>query len=134
MTQEKRSWIQVRREADTVRAIMETRRMAQSLGFDDYHCQKISTAVSELVRNIIKYADSGEVIIAPITRANQTGLEITIKDRGVGIADIDQAMKDDFSSSGTLGLGLPGVKRLMDEFEINSEVDVGTEIIITQWL
>lgn len=134
MTQEKRSWIQVRREADTVRAIMETRRMARSLGFDDYHCQKISTAVSELVRNIIKYADSGEVIIAPITRANQTGLEITIKDRGPGIANLDQAMQDDFSSSGTLGLGLPGVKRLMDEFEINSEVDVGTEIVIRQWL
>ena len=133
MIQGKRSWIQIRREADTVRAVMETKRMAHSLGFDNYHSQKVATAVSELVRNIIKYADSGEVIIAPIYRANRTGIEVTVKDRGVGIADIDRAMEDDFSSSGTLGMGLPGVKRLMDEFEISSEVDVGTEVVIRQW-
>ena len=124
----------MRREADTVRAIMETKRMALSLGFDDYHCQKIATAVSELVRNIIKYADSGEVILSPLTEAKKTGIEITVQDRGPGIVDLNRAMEDDFSSSGTLGLGLPGVKRLMDEFEISSEVDVGTRIIIKQWL
>lgn len=134
MVQEKRSWIQVRREADTVKAIMETKRMARSLGFDDYHCQKVSTAVSELVRNIIKYADSGEAIIAPITKNRKRGIEITIQDRGPGIADLDRAMQNDFSSSGTLGLGLPGVKRLMDEFEISSEVDLGTRVVIRQWL
>lgn len=133
MIQEKRSWIRVRREADTIRAIMETKRMARNLGFDDYHCQKIATAVSELVRNIIKYADSGEVIISPIT-TKKTGIEITVQDRGVGIADLNRAMQDDFSSSGTLGLGLPGVKRLMDEFEISSEVNVGTRIVIKEWL
>ena len=134
MNWEKRSWIKVRREADTVRAIMESKRMADRLGFDDYHCQKIATAVSELVRNIIKYADWGEVIISPITEAKKTGIEITVQDRGSGIADLDCAMQDDFSSSGTLGLGLPGVKRLMDEFAISSEVNVGTRIVIKQWL
>ena len=134
MIQEKRSWIKVRREADTVRAIMETKRMARSLGFDDYHCQKIATAVSELVRNIIKYADWGEVIIAPVMQGKKTGMEITIQDKGPGIADLDRAMQDDYSSSGTLGLGLPGVKRLMDEFAISSEVDVGTRIVIKEWL
>ncbi len=134
MIQEKRSRIRIGREADTVRAIMESKRMAHSLGFDDYHCQKIATAVSELVRNIIKYADWGEVTISPITEAKKTGIEITVQDRGSGIADLDSAMQDDFSSSGTLGLGLPGVKRLMDEFAISSEVDVGTQIIIRQWL
>lgn len=134
MIREKRSWIKIRREADTVRAVMESKRMARSLGFDDYHCQKIATAVSELVRNIIKYADWGEVIIAPVMQGRKTGMEITIQDRGSGIADLDRAMQDDYSSSGTLGLGLPGVKRLMDEFAISSEVDVGTRIVIKEWL
>ena len=134
MTQVKRTWIQVRSEADTIRAIMETKRTAHSLGFDDYHCQMISTAVSELVRNILKYAGSGEVIIVPLIQERRTGIEIIVKDRGPGIADLDQAMQDDFSSSGTLGLGLPGVKRLMDEFEINSEVNLGTQVVIKQWL
>ena len=134
MTQLKRTWIQVRGEADTIRAIMETKRIAHSLGFDDYHCQMISTAVSELVRNILKYAGSGEVIIVPLIQERRTGIEIIVKDRGPGIADLDQAMQDDFSSSGTLGLGLPGVKRLMDEFEINSEVNLGTQVVIKQWL
>ena len=134
MIQGKRSWIQIRREADTVRAVMETKRIAQSLKFNHYQSQKVATAVSELVRNIIKYADFGEVIIAPIYQANRTGIEVTVKDRGVGIADLDRAMEDDFSSGGTLGMGLPGVKRLMDEFEISSKVDFGTEIVIRQWL
>ena len=134
MTQVKRTWIQVRGEADTIRAIMETKRTAHSLGFDDYYCQMISTAVSELVRNILKYAGSGEVIIVPLIQERRTGIEIIVKDRGPGIADLDQAMQDDFSSSGTLGLGLPGVKRLMDEFEINSEVNLGTQVAIKQWL
>lgn len=133
MIQGKRSWIKIRREADTVRAIMETKRVTQSLEFDDYQSQKVATAVSELVRNIIKYADSGEVIIAPIYRANRVGIEATVKDRGVGIPDLDRAMQNDFSSSGTLGMGLPGVKRLMDEFEISSEVNVGTKVVIRQW-
>ncbi len=134
MTQAKRNWIQVRSEADTIRAIMETKITAHRLGFDDYRCQIIATAVSELVQNILKYAGSGEVIIVPLTQERRTGIEITVKDRGPGIADLDQAMQDDFSSSGTLGLGLPGVKRLMDEFEINSQVNVGTQVVIKQWL
>ena len=113
---------------------METKRMAKNLQLDDYQSQKVATAVSELVRNIIKYADFGEVIIAPIYRANRTGIEVTVRDRGVGIADLDRAMQDDFSSGGTLGMGLPGVKRLMDEFEISSQVNVGTEVVIRQWL
>ena len=134
MTQVKKSWIQVRSEADTIQAVLQTKRMAHSLGFDEYNCQMISTAVSELVRNILKYAGSGEVIIVPLTQERRTGIEIVVKDRGPGIADLDQAMQDNFSSSGTLGLGLPGVKRLMDEFEINSEVNVGTQVVIKQWL
>ena len=134
MTQAKRNWVQVRSEADTIRAIMETKITAHRLGFDDYRCQIIATAVSELVQNILKYAGSGEVIIVPLTKERRTGIEITVKDQGPGIADLDQAMQDNFSSSGTLGLGLPGVKRLMDEFEINSQVNVGTQVVIKQWL
>ncbi|NER24624.1 MAG: anti-sigma regulatory factor [Symploca sp. SIO1C2] len=134
MIHEQRSQIHIRVEADTIRAIMASKQTANRLGFDNYQCQMISTAVSELVRNILKYAGSGEVIIVPLTQGRRTGLEIIVKDRGPGIADLEQAMQDDFSSSGTLGLGLPGVKRLMDEFEINSELNVGTEVVIRQWL
>lgn len=134
MIEKKWTRIPVRREADTVRAIMETKRMARSLGFDDYRCQKVSTAVSELVRNIIKYAYWGEVIIAPVIEGKRAGIEIAVRDKGPGIADLECAMADDYSTSGTLGLGLPGVKRLMDEFEISSQVDVGTKIVIKEWL
>ncbi|MCW6036986.1 anti-sigma regulatory factor [Spirulina subsalsa FACHB-351] len=127
-------WIVIHREADITRSIFESQRMAQSLGFDHGRAQMIATAVSELARNIIKYAQKGKIIITPLNERRRSGIEIICQDTGPGIPNVDQAMEDYFSSSGTLGLGLPGVKRMMDEFEITSIVNQGTKVIIRKWL
>ena len=120
-------------EADTTRALLEARVFAQSLGFSEVDTQMIATAVSELARNIIKYAEKGEIIIDTIEKGHQSGIEIIARDVGPGISDIEQAVSDNYSSSGTLGLGLPGVKRMMDEFEIQSVVGQQTIVTIRKW-
>ena len=93
----------------------------------------IVTAVSELARNIIKYATRGEVSIDRIVKDFHVGIEIVARDRGPGISDIEQAIADNYSSGGTLGLGLPGVRRMMDEFEIQSAEGKGTMVRIRKW-
>lgn len=134
MSQDKSRWIGIKRESDIITSIFETERMAKMLGFDDRTGKMIATAVSELARNIIKYAGKGKIIIIPIQDKRRSGLEISCQDQGPGIPDLEWAMKDSSSSSGTLGLGLPGVKRMMDEFEVESAVKKGTKIIIKKWL
>ncbi|NEO85645.1 MAG: anti-sigma regulatory factor [Spirulina sp. SIO3F2] len=126
--------IWVRQESDITRSVIETERIAKQLGFEDFSAKMIATAVSELARNIIKYADRGQVTIAAIDQEKKLGLEIVCQDNGPGIVDIAKAMEDRYSSSGTLGLGLPGVKRMMDHFEINSIINKGTKITIRKWL
>ncbi len=133
MNQPNPIWISVKSESDLTRSIVEAKRVAGAIGFDHNASQMIATAVSELARNILKYAAKGEVIIASIQKGYRVGIEITVQDRGPGIADVEQAMADHFSSSGTLGLGLPGVKRMMDEFEINSVLEKGTRVTIKKW-
>ncbi|MEM9540397.1 MAG: anti-sigma regulatory factor [Cyanobacteria bacterium P01_E01_bin.42] len=127
-------WIGIARESDVTRSIVETKRIAIALEFDENTATKIATAVSELARNIIKYADNGKIIISPLEEEKRVGIEIISQDTGPGIADIEAAMKDRYSSSGTLGLGLPGVQRMMDDFEIHSSLDKGTKVIIKKWL
>jgi serine/threonine-protein kinase RsbT len=121
-------------DADVTTSLLNARVLAGVVGFDGVTQQRIATAVSELARNILKYAGSGEVILAEALCRRQRGIEVTVRDRGPGIEDIEQALQDQYSSSGTLGLGLPGVKRMMDEFEINTEVGRGTTVVIRQWL
>lgn len=94
----------------------------------------VATAVSELTRNILKYAGSGEFRIYQIERAAGRGVEIEVSDHGPGIPDVESAMSDHFSSSGTLGLGLPGVKRLMDDFSLDSSATTGTRIRAKKWI
>ncbi|MHC5023936.1 MAG: ATP-binding SpoIIE family protein phosphatase [Planctomycetota bacterium] len=125
--------IHVRSEGDITRAIVETSQVARSLGFDAPAVNKIATATSELARNIIKYAGTGEILIRQAGNGGGIGIEIAARDRGPGIADVDTAMQDHYSSSGTLGLGLPGVRRMMDDFEIETEVDRGTTVTIRAW-
>ncbi len=108
--------------------------MVSEMGFDDAMTAQISTAVSELGRNILKYAGTGEVMFERITEDHHSGLRATVRDNGPGIADLDQAMSDHYSTSGTLGLGLPGVKRIMDEFDIASAPGKGTRVVVTKWL
>jgi len=134
MNQQKSVWIGVNRESDITRSIIETERMAKIIGFDHNTAKMIATAVSELARNIIKYADKGKIIITPIQEDRRSGIEIICQDTGPGIPNIEQAMKDSYSSSGTLGLGLPGVKRMMDDLQIYSEINKGTKVILKKWL
>lgn len=123
----------VRSESTATRAVLAGSRLAQEIGFSPAERQGISTAVSELARNIIKYAGAGEITLERIGTEGQAGIQITARDRGPGIPDIEAAMRDHFSSSGTLGLGLPGVRRLMDDFEIDSKPGMGTRVVIRKW-
>lgn len=121
-------------EPDATRAVMQTRRSATAAGFDPARISILGTIASELVRNILKYAVSGELIIRPISDAGRTGLELVAADRGPGIPDIERAMRDHVSTSGTLGLGLPGVKRMSDDMMIESTVGIGTTVTVRKWL
>jgi anti-sigma regulatory factor (Ser/Thr protein kinase) len=121
-------------EADLTRALLETGRMVSEIGFEEAAASHINTAVSELGRNILKYAGSGELALELVTEDHHSGVRATVHDSGPGIEDLDQAMADHYSTSGTLGLGLPGVKRMMDEFHIDSATGKGTRVVITKWL
>lgn len=114
--------------------VLEAKKLAGELGFEPQIVQMLATAASELGHNIIKYAGRGHITLSPVRKAGKNGLEITCRDSGPGIADIEQALQDNYSSSGTLGLGLPGLKRMMDEFEIESTLGQGTTVTVRKWL
>ena len=105
-----------------------------AIGFDEVVSQMIATAVSELAHNIVKYAGGGEIRMDRIDSGSQAGIEVVARDRGPGIENIEKAMTDHYSSGNTLGLGLPGVKRMMDEFELDTEPGRGTTVTIRKWL
>src|SRR2546428_10350927 len=100
--------------------------MATELGFPTGDARLIATAISELARNIVSYARKGEITLKMVQALSRQGVLIIASDSGPGIQDIPQALRDGFSTSGSLGLGLPGVRRLMDEFEITSQPGGGT--------
>ncbi|MDH3986680.1 MAG: ATP-binding protein, partial [Gammaproteobacteria bacterium] len=110
----------IRTEMDASRTVLESTLYSREAGFDETPSRMIATAVSELVRNILKYAGSGEIRLRRVKKPGHRGIEIEAADEGPGIADCAAAMDDHFSSGGTLGLGLPGVKRMMDEFSLES--------------
>ncbi len=120
-------------DTDIVKARQEGRKAAADAGFAFTELALIATAISELARNIVRYARSGEIAIRPITNSTRRGIQIVAQDQGPGIRDLEQALQVGFSTSGGLGLGLPGVRRLMDEFEIQSELGQGTRVSITKW-
>ena len=120
-------------EMGIARAILEIRRISGELGFGAADQSRVATAASELARNILKYAGTGHVTIESLQRDGRVGIEIVAADRGPGIQNIEQAMQDHFSSGGTLGLGLPGVRRLMDDFTIDSRPGQGTRVVVRKW-
>ena len=126
--------VTVASDTDIVTARQRGRTLAAALGFTSGDATIVATAISELARNIVLYAKRGEVVVVPVEVKDNRGLIITARDEGEGIADIRQAMQDGYSTSGRLGVGLPGVKRLMDEFEIVSEAGKGTTVTMTKWL
>ena len=124
----------IRNEMDVRRVVLESTRFSQEAGFDETPSRMIATAVSELARNILKYAGSGQLRMQRIEEQGRRGIEIEVFDHGPGIENVDAAMSDHFSSGGTLGLGLPGVKRLMDEFSLESSPGEGTRVTVRKWL
>lgn len=94
---------------------------------------KLITAASELVRNMLKYGQGGQVSIEAVSKSNQFGVRLVFTDEGPGIADLELAMKDGYSTGKSLGLGLPGTKRLVNVFQIESTVGVGTKVSIIKW-
>ena len=120
-------------DVDIIDARQKGRALATNIGFSAGDSTLIATAISELARNIVIYARRGEVILKSIERHGRNGIVVVAKDNGPGIVNIEQALRDGFSTSGSLGLGLPGVRRLMDEFDIISEAGRGTAVTITKW-
>jgi serine/threonine-protein kinase RsbT len=127
--------VAVLKESDVVTARQKGREVSLRLGFTGSDLTIIATAISEIARNIVVYAHQGEIALGPVMIGNRHGISVAARDSGPGIPDIAAAMRDGFSTGiRSLGLGLPGAKRLMDEFEIQSEVGVGTTVIMRKWL
>ena len=125
--------VAINSDQDIVLARQSGRALATELGFTASDATLIATAISELARNIVSYARKGKITIQKVNGVNRDGLSITASDDGPGIPDVHQALRDGFSTSGSLGLGLPGVRRLMDEFEIKSKPGRGTTVVVKKW-
>jgi serine/threonine-protein kinase RsbT len=125
--------VPIKSERDIVVARQRGRALATKIGFSISDATLIATAISELARNIVSYAGEGMIAMNAIYNSTREGLLIVASDEGPGIADIPRAMRDGFSTSGSLGIGLPGVRRLMDEFELASQPGAGTIVTVTKW-
>lgn len=125
--------LEIIREQDVVPFRNRVREMAVKTGMSLVNQTKLITAASELVRNMLKYGGGGKATIEVVSKGRENGIRLTFIDKGPGIKDIQQAMKDGFSTGKSLGLGLPGTKRLVSEFDIQSEPGKGTTVTITKW-
>jgi len=120
--------------ADILTARLEGRQLASEAGFNNSDLTVIATAISEVARNIVQYARTGEIILGVVQDGNKRGLRVEARDDGPGIPNIELAMQDGYSTGGGLGLGLPGTRRLMDELQIDSKVGRGTTVVATKWI
>ena len=121
------------KEQDVVPLHNRVKEYGVKIGMSILNQTKLITATSELVRNLLKYGGGGKVIIESVSNGRENGVRVTFIDNGPGIADIELAMKDGYSTGKSLGLGLPGTKRLVNEFDIKSELGNGTTVTITKW-
>jgi serine/threonine-protein kinase RsbT len=133
MTVVDRSLQQIHSSEDVVRVRQLTRERAIAQGFSLVDQTKLVTAASELARNTLEYGGGGEVSIEVLNDGLRKGVRLTFSDKGPGIADIEQALKDGFTTGGGLGLGLSGARRLSNEFSIDSKPGEGTRVAITRW-
>lgn len=124
----------VRHEADIISARQSARGLAATLGFSESDLILIATAISEVARNMVEYAHGGEIALRSLQEGGRRGLEIVARDEGPGIADLQLAMQDGYSTGHSLGLGLPGARRLMDEFQIDSRLGAGTTVVMRKWV
>lgn len=125
--------MQIEKEQDVVPFRNRVKEYAVKIGMSLINQTKLITAASELVRNMLKYAGGGIAVIEVVSQGRDTGVRLTFQDRGPGIKDIAMAMKDGFSTGKSLGVGLPGTKRLVSEFDIKSEMGAGTTVTILKW-
>ncbi|NTJ38301.1 anti-sigma regulatory factor [Vibrio vulnificus] len=121
-------------ETDVMSAVMGCYNVARELGFDEGRVSEISTSVSELAMNVVKYAEFGRVELSELTNGKAIALRMTVRDKGPGIPNIEDALSDHYSTGHSLGLGLPGVKRMMDSFELTTELEKGTTIVAEKWV
>jgi len=126
--------IEVRSDDDIINARVRARVMAEALGFSYMDQTRIATAVSELARNTFQFAGVGKVTIKPVNRQGRKGVEIVVEDHGPGIENLELALKGGHSTTGGLGLGLSGSKKLMDEFDIKTKIGEGTKVTVRKWL
>ncbi len=119
---------------DIVTARQRGRSLATELGFEGTEVTLVAAAISEVARNIVEYAKSGEILFQPVKNGTKQGLCVVARDQGPGIADVAQAMQYGYSTRRGLGVGLPGAKLLMDEFDIVSKLGAGTTITMKKWL
>jgi serine/threonine-protein kinase RsbT len=125
--------LKVHKEQDVILLRNRVKEYAVKIKMGLVNQTKLITAASELVRNMLRYGGGGETLVEVITRGRDNGIRLTFKDQGPGIPDIARAMQDGFTTGKSLGLGLPGTKRLVNEFNIKSEVGKGTTVMIIKW-
>ena len=125
---------EIRDETDIGYAALGAKKYAEKIGFNMSSQYMISTAVSELARNIFVYAKKGVIIMSMLEENLMKGIKVVADDAGPGIENIDRALEDEFSTGGTMGIGLPGTKRLMDDFKIESCIGKGTTVVIKKWV
>jgi serine/threonine-protein kinase RsbT len=125
--------VAIRTDADVVTARQEARTMGAGLGLSSTDLTLLATAISEVARNITTYAGEGEVALRVLNDGDRQGIEVVATDQGPGIADIELAMQDGFTTGSGLGLGLPGTRRLVDEFELRTQPGSGTSVRLVKW-
>jgi len=125
--------VAIRTDADVVTARQEARAMGAGLGFSSTDLTLLATAISEVARNITTYAGEGEVALRIVHRGGRDGIEVVASDEGPGIEDVERALQDGYTTGNGLGLGLPGTRRLVDEFELQTEPGEGTTIRLVKW-
>ncbi|MDG0027227.1 anti-sigma regulatory factor [Trinickia sp. Y13] len=126
--------VPIEREEDVVIARQKGRELGAEIGFSNTDRTIIALAISEIARNIISYARRGEIVMSRIDDGVRLGISIVAEDEGPGIPDIELAMRDGYSTAKSLGVGLPGTKRIMDEFALTSVVGKGTTVKMKRWL
>jgi serine/threonine-protein kinase RsbT len=125
--------IPVTTDVDVVTARQRGREVAAQAGFSSGDQTVIAAAISEVARNILNYARRGEVLLSVVTNGDRQGVIVVARDQGPGIPDVQRALEDGYSTSGGLGLGLPGARRLMDDFDVTSSVGKGTTVTMKKW-
>jgi serine/threonine-protein kinase RsbT len=127
------SRIAIESDADVVTARQRARELAADLELSSTDQTLLATAISEVARNITTYATRGEVLVSIVQDDNRRGIRVVARDQGPGIEDIDRALQDGYTTGGGLGLGLPGARRLVDDFSIDSAPGQGTTVTLVKW-